>query len=35
MIPFVLAQIFSLLQDLFATRRLSDRQKDIEIFLLR
>jgi hypothetical protein len=32
---YVLMQIFRLLLDLLATRRLSDRQKDIEILLLR
>lgn len=32
---YVLMQLFRVLLDLLATRRLSDRQKDLEILLLR
>jgi putative transposase len=32
---YVLVQVFRLLLDLLATRRLSDQQKDLEILLLR
>jgi hypothetical protein len=35
MLYFIIAQLFSLLLDLFFNRSPSDRQKDLEIMLLR